>query len=333
MANSAQRKPLDDVDRRTRNYMLASEAERKVARQNAALTEEEFEQVDETVVQVAEERIPVASGLRDRGLTRDLDGLGVLKSTYRAQSDMSPASRSMTGRAVGEGDRPEVDTRSVPVPLIFKDFDFDLRILEASRRFGESFDDSTVRIATRKVAESIEDLVINGDTNIQVAGDNIPGLTGFADRNTINRGTGTNWDGYAIANRSAIITDVIDGIQAGNDVSYFGPWWLIVPGEYGMTLEQDYKAESDDTVRDRLMRIDGLESITVADQLPDNNVLLVQPTSDVIDMVVGEDIDTFVEEEDDREMMIEARVFTALAPRLKSDYNNATGITHITLQD
>jgi hypothetical protein len=58
-------------------------------------------------------------------------------------------------------------------------------------------------------------------------------------------------------------------------------------------------------------------------------VLLVQLTSDVVDLPVGQDITT-VEWDTKGGLQMHFKVMAAMAPRMKSDANGNTGIVHYT---
>src|SRR5690606_19952412 len=73
---------------------------------------------------------------------------------------------------------------------------------------------------------------------------------------------------------------------------FTGPYDLYLPANFDGVIDEDYKAESDRTLRERLMAIDGIQNIEILPSLADNNVLLVQMTRSVVQMPVGQDITT-----------------------------------------
>jgi len=91
---------------------------------------------------------------------------------------------------------------------------------------------------------------------------------------------------------------------------------------------EDYKTYSDITVQQRLEQISvGGRNLVVrtADQLPVNKTVLLQPTDDVVDVIVGQSpvtvpwtsLDGFV---------LYWMVMAIIIPRVKHDYDGNSGI-------
>lgn len=306
------------------DWLFASNEAQREMRHNSLLREDEWKSIDDAVIRVAEERLVIVSDLRAAGLVRTLAGLGVLMSEFEKVSDMTAADRTMSGHSKGEEDTPEFDSQSVPIPVIFKNFRIMRRFLEASRMKGQPLDTMATEMATRTVTESLEDMVFNGST-IQLGGNTIPGLLNYADRQPYT--ISTAWD--AVTANTTILADVLAMIQLANNVNYYGPFNLYVPGNWGSVMYDDYDASSGDgrTVIGRLEQIPAIRSVRISDVLTDSNVLLVQMTSNVIDLAVGSDINV-VDRQIPDEFMTKMKVFAAMAPRLKSDTNGSTGIVH-----
>lgn len=298
-------------------------------RRNSILFEEEIESIDDTVVGAAEERLAGLEDLRQGGLTRQ-EALWVKQATYRKQSDMTGAEISMTGRSRGEADRTERDEGAVPVPIVFKDHEIDRRDLEASRNTGADLDTMDQQAAGRQVIETLEDLLFNGG-GPEINGNVIEGYTNFADRNTVSKGASSSWDD--LTDLTKILVHVLDMVQAAEDADMGGgPWWLYVPVEFFSVLADDFKAESDISVIERLRSVPGMQAIRFVDHLAVNNVVLVRATSDVVELVVGNDVDN-VEVSSDIDFLVEMKAWAAMAPQLKSTFSNQSGIVHLTLQD
>lgn len=93
-------------------------------------------------------------------------------------------------------------------------------------------------------------------------------------------------------------------------------------------MEEDYStSKGDNTMRQRLESINGIQSVKQADYLSDTTLLLVQMTPDVARMVVGMEITT-VQWESHGGMQLNFKVMCILVPQLRSDFNDATGIVH-----
>jgi hypothetical protein len=191
-----------------------------------------------------------------------------------------------------------------------------------------------VKQATRRVNEAIEDATINGATdpsgvNIAVGGYTAPGLLNAPNANTyVYSGGGTNaWD-----NVSKTGQQIFDDVQAMAALAIadlkFGPYNLYIPVSYAAAIEKDFKANTTGSIRQRLASLEyGGRPINIrtADLLPANKTVLVQMTDDVVEMVVGQpptvipwtSIDGFT---------LFWMVMAIMVPRVRSDYNNASGI-------
>jgi hypothetical protein len=105
----------------------------------------------------------------------------------------------------------------------------------------------------------------------------------------------------------------------------FGPYGLYTGTNVGNALDQDFKALGTQTIRQRLLQIPQLVSIKTADQMPANTVVLIQLTSDVIDMVTGlaptvvpwTSVDGFT---------LFWMVMAIMVPRVRDDYDGNSGI-------
>lgn len=293
-------------------------------RTNALLREDEWKRIDDAVLMVARERLRGIDDLRSAGLTRDLGGLGVIIAEYEKVSDMEPAEQNLAGVSEGREDIPEYTIAGVPVPITHKDFRVNIRHLEASRTRGSSIDVTAAEIAARKVAEALEDMLFNG-SSVRIGTNTLPGYRNFADR--ITGSVSAAWNGTATGEQ--MVADVIAMIGAAEAANFFGPFVLYVATGTMTYLREDFKTNSDKTVLQRMLEIDALSDVRHSGRMTAGEVLLVQLTSDVIDLPVGQDLTT-VEWDSKGGMQMHFKVMAAMAPRLKSDANGNTGIVHYT---
>lgn len=290
-------------------------------RTNNLLRKEEWVDLDTAVVDIARQRLTVVSDLQERGLTQPLGGLGTLISQYEAQSDMTPANIDMAGVTPGEEDDVTFDLRSVPVPIVHKDFRLNIRRLEASRRLGDSLDVTQAQVATRRVVDALESMVIRG-SNVTVEGAKIYGYTTHPDRQT-----GTAIGGWSKIQN--IYPTVLDMIRKANGVRAYGPFVLYVAGDVWPDLLNVYEDGSGETARDRILRIPNLDDVKAADEIPSGEAVLVQMAKDTVDLAIAQDIVT-VEWEAFGGMISNFKVMCAMVPRIKSDMSGRLGIVHFT---
>lgn len=294
-------------------------------RNNSLLRKDEWEMLDESIITIARQRLIVVEDLRAAGLVRNLNSLGVMIDQWETSSDMTDADISLSGVTPGNEDLPEFGLQGVPIPIVHKDFRINRRHLEASRRLGSSIDVTGAEIATRKVRDALEDLVIAGTTKVRIGDSRIYGYTTHPQRNT-----GSLTGDWTAQTGETILGDVQDMIADAEAALYFGPYTLYVPTAYASPLRGDFKSNSDKTVRQRLLEMDQISSIKVVDRMPADNVVLVQLTRDVVDLSVGQDIAP-VDWQTMGGFVQHFKVLAAMAPRVKSDHNDGSGVVHYTV--
>lgn len=320
--------PLLDVARfrpfiNKRGQAVVQNGKRQQIIQHALLRKYEWEQIDAAVLDVHRQPLMGISDILDRGLVRPLAGLGTSISTYERLSDMTPAGISMSVAPFqGENDRVGYDSVSVPVPIISKPFQLDARTLDASRRIGESLDVTQIRVATIKVRETMEDILFNG-TTFQFGEFKIYGYTTHPD---VLTDTATNFGGGDFGtdtNAHKTFVGMISGLAAAGFTGPFGVY--VSPVQYAQLLALTGTDKSETQLSVILRTIPELSFVKRAPKLADGQSLMVQFTSDVIDLAVGMDI-TPISWQEWGGMLTDFRVMTASVPRIKSDSNGQCGI-------
>jgi len=297
----------------------------RVLRTLDLLRKDEWKAIDDAVVEVARRQLGAVDDLRSAGLTRDLGGLGVLLDEYEKVSDVEAAEQSMSGVTSGSRDLATFELGSVPVPITFRDFQINLRHLEASRRGRSQIDVTNADLCARRVNEKLEDMLFNGST-IAISGNTLAGYTTVSSRITGSL-TGSGWDDSGSRD---IIADTIAMISAAEAQNFFGPFMVYVPVAYNAELRADHKANSDKTYLDRILEIDAIQGVRGTASLTGDAVVMVQLTRDVVDLSVGQDLTT-VQWDTNGGFSVNFKVMAAIAPRVKSPHgSNKTGIVHYT---
>ena len=298
----------------------------KAMRANAStLRKDEWKQYDKAVLQVARERLIGVADLNSRGLTYNIsNGMGKTVLEYEDMSDMEAAELSMEGKTRGDKDRVQYSINYLPLPIIHKDFSINARVLEASRTTGDPLDTTMAEIAGIKVAEKIEEMLFTGASSYSFGGGTIRGYTDFASRNTTT--LSAHWDDSA-ATGETILADVLAMKQASISDNYYGPWMLYIPTNYETALDEDFKAGSDKSVRQRIKEVSGIIDVKVADKLTADEVILVQMSASVVRMVNGLGI-TVVEWSTEGGMVHNFKVMAIQIPQIRADQNGNTGIVH-----
>lgn len=291
----------------------------------ATLRKDEWKILDNAIVLAAKERLRIVADLRSAGLTFNIpNGMGKTVLETETMSDITPAIVSMDPARESEGDRPQFDLSNLPLPVIHKDFYFNARQVATSRNSGASIDTSTAQAAARRVSEEAEKLVIGTGSSVSYGGGTIYGLTNFPNR--ITSGVTSPTDGGWTP--ATLVREVLAMRQASEDAHHHGPWVLYNSPSWDQFLDDDYSAaKGDNTLRQRLMAINGIQDVRTLDHLSGEQLILVQQTSDIIREVIGMDITT-VQWESHGGMRLNFKVMAILVPQLRADYYGNTGIVH-----
>jgi len=292
---------------------------------NATLRRDEWKQIDDAVTMAARERLRIISDFRGAGLTYTVpNGMGKTVLESDRMGDITPATISMDPARKSEGDRPETDTINLPLPVIHKDFFFNARQIAVSRNNGAGVDVTTAQLAARKVTEEAEKLFLGTAGTYSYGGGTVYGLTNYIGRLTkvLTHPDDSGWT------PKMLVEEVLGMRQQSTDNNYFGPWMLYVSPNWDLHLDTDYSdAKGDNTLRERLKKINGITDIRTVDYLSGHQMILVQMTSDVVRLVNGMDITT-LQWETDGGMRIHFKVMAIWVPQIRSDYDDQTGIVH-----
>lgn len=289
----------------------------------ATLRKDEWIQFDQAVIRAAKPRLRVVADMRAAGLQYVIpNGLGKMQLEHEAQSDIGDAIVSMDGLREGNSDRPLYDLRSLPLPIIHKDFHFSARQVAASRNGGSPLDTTNAELAGRRVAEEAEKLTLGVSSAYAFGGGTVYGLTNFTSRLTkaLTAPDGTN--------QATTVSEVLAMIGQSQTAGYYGPWMLYYSPAWTQYMGGDYSnSKGDNTLRERLAKIDGIVDVRQADYLTGTTLILVQQTSDVARIVVGMDITT-LQWQSHGGMQLNFKVMAIIVPQLRGDYGNNTGIVH-----
>ncbi len=302
--------------------LMANGWDPQCLRDNSVLRKDEWIEFDTALVPIARQRLRGVNDLISAGLTLTLgNGMGTTILQWEEVSDMDDADVSMDGVTRGVHDRVRFDINNLPIYIVHKDFHVNLRNLESSRRLGIPIDTTQIEVATRKVADQVESILFNG-TSLTFGGNSV-----FGYRTATNRNTFVIDPLWGAASGAQIVTDVIDMIAAAQADNMFGPYVLYMGVNYWNLLLDDYKAESDKSIIGRMKELEGISAVRVADVLPVDQVLLVQMTKDVVDLVIGMQ-PRVVQWDVEGGFQTNFKVLTILVPRMKNDFDNRSGIVH-----
>ena len=296
--------------------------------QNALLREYEWETIDAAVLDVFRQPLVGISDLISAGLTRPLGGLGTFASVYEQLSDMSDAAVTMNITAQNAlKDKVEFTPVSVPVPIISKPFEIDIRMLESSRKMGESLDTTMIRVATLKVRDALESMLFNGST-LKVGSAAIYGYTNAPHIDTATAAAYGGGDFGTDGNAHKTLVGMMAALAAKG---IYGPFGVYVANTQYAQLQALTGVNLSETQMSVLLRTLGsaqggnLQFIKRGPKLADGKTVMVQLTSDVVDLAVGQDV-TAVSWAEFGGLLTQFRILMAAVPRIKYDANNVCGV-------
>jgi len=266
--------------------LLKSGFKASALRNNDVLKFRDWIDVDSAVVAVARQRLVGVQDLISRGLTYNVaNAMGITRVEWETVSDFGDAQVNMSGVAEGINDRITYDLAALPLPIVHKDFQINIRALQASRNSGQPLDTTQVSLATRIVVERIEQMLFDG------GGTYGTGQTIYGYKTAPNAYTTAltyNWNDPAVTGEHRVddVLKVIAGLQAKH---MYGPYLIYIPLAWYTLLGDDYKANGDRTMLERLKAIPGISDIKPSENLSATTgpLVMVQLTNDVVDMVNG----------------------------------------------
>jgi len=249
-----------------------------------------------------------------------------LVNFYPQISDSGEVLVSMDGRNQAKADAAVVKYVGTPVPVFTSSARMGWRQMEVLRKGGGMLDTTTIANNQRKIAEKLEDVVLNGLSSVVVGSDTIYGLRTLPSRNTFSHtftlatATGAQW---LTAFKAAIAA-------ALGDNNYGRITVFVNQGDYTAADTTDYASNYSGTILQRLRAISQIADIVPASSVPVNEIL------GIADLDTGEwggilsampmttRPKTRTEPEDDYVFS----VITASAPQFRSDYNGQSAFVH-----
>lgn len=308
----------------------------------ATLRKDDWIQIDQAVVTAARPRLRFFNDLRANGLNINLpNALGKTVWQYERQSSISPATASMDGLRKGDGDRPTYDMDQMPLPIIHKDFSFSARQIAVSRNSNVPLDVTTAGMASTMVAEKVERLALGVDPEYSFGGGHVYGVCNYPYRLTnvfsnpwLDPAPGqfgprdTDWTPWHLQK------EILDARRTMNEHRRYGPFAIYHSPDFDEVLDDDYNQNTSGisvalTLRERLMKIDAIQSIKTSEFLPPRTMVMLEMNQQTIQAITGMDITT-VQWQTEGGFEIHFKVLCMLLPRLKSDFYGNCGIFHAT---
>ena len=290
------------------------------------LTKEEWLELDAAVESVSREELTVYDYFVSKGLTKPMkNAYGTTVIQWQTISDSQSAIMSMDGVARGQGDRVQYADKFLPIPILHADYEINSRFLAVSRKDGNGVDVEEAANAARRIMEKKEDLLI-GTGTYTFGGGTMYSLVNFPHRNLVTLNGAWDASGTTAAQ---IIEDVKNLKRANKDALRGGPGVLILPDAYEDRLGDDYDVSGNSlmTIKDRIMKLGGIEDIIYSSRIADDNILFVELSKRTIEIITGMAL-TNLYWETEGGMVGKYKLMEITVPRFRSDYNDHCGIAH-----
>jgi hypothetical protein len=304
----------------------------KIQTNAATLRRDEWKLLDEAVMKVARERLVGIDDLRSHNLVYKLGNpMGTEILEWHDVDESMEAIMTMDAVTRSRGDRPTFQYNYIPIPIIHVDYEINARALAASRNLGNPLDTIAAEQAARRVIEYQEDMLFT-DTSYSYgekdsrSRNSIYSYLNFPDRNEV--ALSLAWDNNTKTG-SQILTDVLNMVKASIAKNHRGPWMMYIPTDYQTAIDKDYDTTTPGTtIRERILKVTGIEGIKTADRLPDDTVLLVEMKSDTVRLIDGIPLQN-VQWGTEGNFITKYKVLTIQVPQIRSDRNGQCGIVQL----
>lgn len=270
-----------------------------------------WEEIDEEVIRAYEQEAKLIQDIRDMGLTTNHD-IGNLFSSYRQTSLMNDAEVDMSGEVLGDEDRVDYKTNTVPVPVVHKEFRVGWR---ESANANTSQDN--IAEATRAVTRAMEALAWGG-SDFTVEGNEILGIKDST--------TSGDWGGSGDwATPSNAYTEVIDAMQTLDSNGFGGPYNLYVDESYMADL-MGLRSNTTQNYVEIIENLDDINAVRFTDNADADDAYLVSMSRRSIDLAISQWISPVNWDMDNQGRVTQYQVFAVAAPRIKKDYAGNFGV-------
>jgi hypothetical protein len=299
---------------------------------NSILRRDEWVVLDTDVISAAVQPLNVANLLIQNGLVGEIRDIGQVVAQYNRSGEMTAANTSMRMHASGEKDLVDFDLAGVPIPIIFKEYELDTRLLRTGRLMGNDLDTANAGAAARVVAEKVEDIVLNGDTSINLNGQTIYGLTNFPYRTT---DTAANFGGGSwttATNPPATVAGMISALQGKG---FYGPYGIIAANaQFNAATFNWFSDVAQQTPAERIRQMgqgsmnQQIKFFEPSAQLPSGTVVMFQLTKDVIELrrLAAMWPVTNIEWSTGDNSLNKFKVMTVMTILIKAAYGNKSGV-------
>lgn len=297
--------------------------EKVLANADTTLTKEAWLNFDQTVIDIARERLTLWNDLRGSAPPLVLtDGLGTTILEQQRRGDITPATQSMDGMRRGMADQPEYDKIGLPLPITHKDFDFSVRDIAVSARGGQPLDMTNVEMAAWHVANAVDDAVLGAVDPFEYGGYSVWGYLSWPDALTgeITDPTDGGWTPDTLRNELLVCLKTL------LDVQKTGPFDILYGKEWMPYMGKRYSADDSRSLKSVLTTdIEGISNCTLHTKIPGFKLIIKERSAMTARAVIGMEIQT-VQWETMGGMRKNFKVMCIMVPQLRCTITGQAGV-------
>lgn len=302
-----------------------------------ALRKDEWTELDKVVVKASRRRLSAWTDLESRSSFGGFNGMGKMILEHETMSDPGFAHVDFDGLTEGDNDHPMFQLEGVPLPIIHSDYFINARKLAISRNSGTPLDTTMAEAASRRVAETVERILLGvstgpayGDSTKYGRASAVYGYLNFPNRIIKN-----NFTAPTGSNPEVTVSEILTARELLYDAGHYGPFMVYTSTDWDLFLDNDYARLGGDnasiTLRDRIRKIEGIEDVKRLDYLSSATnpftLIMVEMVPEVVRAINGMGI-TVVQWESVGGMRLNFKVMCIMVPELRADFYGNTGILH-----
>lgn len=288
------------------------------------------EMIDRIPVKVGRERLALFAAVLNAGLTIPIPNwLGRSELYWEETSDEGSAQESMNPSTRGESAMPDRKGARIPIFCTTSRFGFSIREMTMAQLNGAPLDVTEAENCMRRMNERFEETLINGSV-VKSNGLTVPGILNAPNASSLAYGSNLAWDDPTKTG-PAIKEDVLGMVDLLQAQRMYGPYELWLNTKYNnRAMNRDYHPTySTDSVRQALEMMDngagGKLKVNVADRIPVNRTIMLQMTSNVLDIGVGQE-PAMISWQDGPKFDFNYLILGCMIPRVKTTYTGQSGI-------
>jgi len=314
------------IDRPTGKFDKDGNPEYEDFRANGTLRHEDHKKIMQDLIQVRQNPTTLVADLKAAGLKTTASVSDMLIGVEDT-NEFGPASRSMNPTAV-TNDQSDYGLVYTPLPITHAGWSIPYR----QGQFGYKSSNS-LKASVRVVQESLDDMVMNGDAQIQVptSGSGTVTIYGYKTHPERQTATISNWK----TNPENIISDtlgMIDQMVTNVKDIEANSLTLYIPYEYQTVMQEDYSAQKGDrTFMERLMAIKEIKDIKTSRDLGATEVILIELSARTVEYAEAIDITTLPYDKSNPLDPSNFVTYSLGVPILKVDRNDRLAVLHGTV--